>query len=49
MAIRPEKIIRFSFPPTPKKPGQIKKFEVENFFRDSWTYAENRFYNTYKN
>ena len=34
-------------------PGIIRyggiKIGVKNFFRDSWTFAENRFYNIFKN
>ena len=42
-------IIRFLSPSTPKNSDQIKYFEVEIFFRDNWTFAENRFYTTFKN
>ena len=42
-------IIRCSSPTAPKNSDQIKNFEDAELFRDNWTFAENRFYTTFKN
>ena len=47
--IRPEKIVRFSSQLATEKSNQLENFAVENFFSDGCPYAENRFYNTFKN
>ena len=42
-------MIRFASPAAPLKIWLNKIFEVDNFFRGSWTYAENRFYKNFQN